>query len=477
MTGHWESNEATALSMSEDLLPPPVIEETRRNWTGWLFLGVLIGLQILVALTDSLSTKPPSLQTHDDQQEVLQAYMQSESGRSTNPQTVADKSKTDTDKKREDLTSAATELSKQPKSDHMAAKLSAAIETELRGTVKPAVLGPLLTSKTPVDRLFVEIYGSQKLTLSKARQMVALLPDFPFIYTAAKVHALEKAGDKGALVRLVPPKNSTFGRIAAFFTLMCFAISLSVWSQYWTKYKDGTLLLRGIPMDKITSLDADRLAIRAAQIFALFLIVQTVVASFPREYFDLVARVAVIVVLMVVGVIALQRLEVDGKKITLEMLGVSTRNLWQDVATGVQGFFAEFPIAMILAGIGSVIFSFLPKATHPATEVLARDHSLGTIIPVVILGSVLAPFWEELVFRGLIFPALKKFLGGIAPGLLVSSFLFASLHPQGISIWLALSSVGAASCLLSYQSRSLVPSMVMHCLHNSAVFALTLLVQ
>lgn len=465
------------MSFPSDVLPPPVIQETRRNWTGWVALSLLVGFTLLMALAESLTVKPPSQQVHDDQQEVLQSFMQAESRQGSATNQALDVAKKDVATKKGKVSSALAELSRQPSSDHMAAKLTAAMRTELHQPVQATLLGPLLKSKAPVDHLFAEIYGSPKLSLSKANQLVALLPKWPFVYTAAKVHALEKAGDKGALARFVPPKNTTSILLAGWLSVACLAISFSIWSQIWARHKQGTLLPRGIPMDTITALDADRLAIRGAQIFALYLIASTFASYLPRDYFGLPAKVVVIVFLLVTGVVLLQRLEVDGKRITLDMIGVSSRDLGQNVILGIQCFFAEFPVALILAGIGSAIFSFLPRATHPATEALSRDHSLATIVPVIVLGSILAPFWEEIVFRGLLFPALKRLMGGMVPGILVSSFLFASLHPQGISIWLALAGVGAASCLVSYQSRSLVPSMVMHCMHNTAVFALTLLVQ
>ncbi|MDR3691493.1 MAG: type II CAAX endopeptidase family protein [Fimbriimonas sp.] len=465
------------MSAPAGLIPPPVICEDRRNWTGWIVLTILISLQILLALSDSLTQKPPKLRTHDDEQETLQSEMRVASRFASEPSKNETTGKTALDDKWKELDSTLAVLAKQPKADTMATKLSLAMLTELHRPIQAGLFDPLLKSRSPVDKLFVEIYGSSKLSPAKANQMVALLPDYPFVYKAAKVHALQKAGDQGALNRLVPVQTVSGTGLVGFLSMVGIYVSISVWTGFWRRYRAGTLLPRGMPMSSITPLDADRLAIRAAQIFALFLIAQTIAAVLPRDAFNLFGRVIAVIVLMVAGVVGLQRFEIEGKRITLKMLGLSTCSLKDDILLGIQGFFAEFPIAMVLAGIGAVLFSFLPKATHPATEALSRDHSLGTLLPIVLLGSVLAPFWEELVFRGLLFPALNRLMGGLIPSILVSSFLFASMHPQGISIWLALAGVGAASCMLSYQSRSLVPSMVMHCLHNSAVFALTLLVQ
>ena len=248
-------------------------------------------------------------------------------------------------------------------------------------------------------------------------------------------------------------------------------------SNYLRQYQSGTLQYLGIPLSKITALDADRLAIRGAQIFGLYLVLETVVASLPKDLFNNFARILLVIIGMVGGVVLLQKAPIDGKKFSLEMLGLRAQNWKTHIYLGIVGYLIEFPIAMALAAVGSAIFAFLPKATHPASEAIARDHSIATVLPVMLLGCVLAPFWEELVFRGMLFPAFTRLFKGIRPGIIASSLLFASMHPQGISIWLSLSSVGAASCLLSYQSKSLVPSMVMHCLHNLTVFTIALMIQ
>ena len=64
----------------------------------------------------------------------------------------------------------------------------------------------------------------------------------------------------------------------------------------------------------------------------------------------------------------------------------------------------------------------------------------------------------------------------MSPAALVSSFLFASIHPQGPVLWAALASVALFSCFLAQKTRSLVPSITMHLAHNTTLLALTLLV-
>ncbi len=455
---------------------PPIVEEGRRNWSGWICLGFLVALTVIGALSESLVPKPLGQRMHEDEQQVLQTLLQAQSRLALSKPTETKKAKTTLDEVVKDARTSEAMLIKQPDKDRMAAKLAIALESALKVKFNTRVAKILQFSKVPTDKLFYQIYRGVPLSRSKAEQLTKILPESPFVFKAAKVHLLENAGDKTALTRLVPVPVPARTQGLSLLGMGFLVLSVLTWSTILQKFKDGSLNPKGIPMDRISKLDADRLAVRAAQIFAMYLVIETGVSMLPKYEVDMYIRAFLMGALMLGGLLWLQRVEVDGKRISLEMLGITRRNLKSDLMIGFFGFVAEFPVALIMAGIGSAIFSFLPKATHPASEALARDHSFATVIPVFFLGVILAPLWEEIVFRGLIFPALKRLLGGIFPGILVSSFLFASMHPQGISIWLSLASIGAASCLISYQSRSLVPSMVMHFLHNSAVLCIALLV-
>jgi membrane protease YdiL (CAAX protease family) len=56
-----------------------------------------------------------------------------------------------------------------------------------------------------------------------------------------------------------------------------------------------------------------------------------------------------------------------------------------------------------------------------------------------------------------------------------SSLLFAMVHPTGVPAWPALAAIGAMAALLTFQTRSLVPSIVMHAVHNGTLLLLNLL--
>ena len=475
--------EAMDLGSVPPVLVPPVAtpqlypEEKGRNFMGWIILGLLMVLTIAGSLFESVSPQSTSALNHEDLQDVLQTTLQDRASQYGKNSRQAEAAKKNYQTELKNLEKQVPKLMSSKPSDLMARKIVAVILTELGKPVGSLVLKPLQESKKPADHVIAEIYSAKALSMTQAKDLTQLLPDYPPVYKAIKVQSFQKAGDSKAILRFVQPRNSSLMSLVMVCAIVVLFSGYIFGSNYLRQYQSGTLQYLGIPLSKITALDADRLAIRGAQIFGLYLVLETVVASLPKDLFNNFARILLVIIGMVGGVVLLQKAPIDGKKFSLEMLGLRAQNWKTHIYLGIVGYLIEFPIAMALAAVGSAIFAFLPKATHPASEAIARDHSIATVLPVMLLGCVLAPFWEELVFRGMLFPAFTRLFKGIRPGIIASSLLFASMHPQGISIWLSLSSVGAASCLLSYQSKSLVPSMVMHCLHNLTVFTIALMIQ
>jgi len=455
----------------------------RRNYAGWICITAMVLLMMMLTWATTSQQKPGRLEGYEDEQATLKRIMSAESLEKTLATPLSQVQKTNDDLS-ESLTEPISALVLEADKSPMAAMLYAEMRTYQKQPIPISHLGVLQHSRLPEDQAFFEIYTTSKLTRHQADKLIAKLPNEPFVYEAAKVQALQKAGDKDALVRLVSPTSFIGFGLLIFGGWIFLGLSFVVWLVFMRRQREGKLEPKGIPLDTLTPHDADRLAIRATQIFVSFILMQFLAAGAVLA-FDHYSRSHLPIsegevgagagLLTIASVFALQRLAVDGKFIVLEYLGFRLTNLKRDVFLGFLGFIAEFPVAMLLAELSTIALHWLPKGTHPASEALMKNHDLRTVIPILISGSIVAPFWEEIVFRGLLFPGLKTLLGGIMPGVLLSSLLFACVHSQGITLWLPLAFVGATSCFLSYQSRSLVPGMVMHCLHNTAIFVMILL--
>jgi len=94
---------------------------------------------------------------------------------------------------------------------------------------------------------------------------------------------------------------------------------------------------------------------------------------------------------------------------------------------------------------------------------------------MVAFGVTLAPLLEELFFRGLLYPLLRR-SWGVTAGVVVTAGAFACIH--GIQLgwaWapvLAIFVVGIVLTLVRERSNSVGASFLMHCGYNATLFAL-----
>ena len=96
----------------------------------------------------------------------------------------------------------------------------------------------------------------------------------------------------------------------------------------------------------------------------------------------------------------------------------------------------------------------------------------GNDIIALIIGSIApcvsAPVWEEIFYRGLIFPFLcSLFPLNLATPL--SAFIFAAHHARR-DLFLPLFTLGLGWASLYVQSKNLFVTVLVHCLWNSRVF-------
>jgi CAAX protease family protein len=92
-------------------------------------------------------------------------------------------------------------------------------------------------------------------------------------------------------------------------------------------------------------------------------------------------------------------------------------------------------------------------------------------------GILIAPFAEEVFFRGLLFPALARHTGAIL-SLIVTALLFGAIHSQQLGdAWLqvaCIALVGAVLTAVRWRYHSLASSMLVHMGYNGVLFAVIL---
>ena len=157
----------------------------------------------------------------------------------------------------------------------------------------------------------------------------------------------------------------------------------------------------------------------------------------------------------------------------LRSLGLRTRNAWRLIATGVGGY-AVFLASLVLAAMAlrGLLGDALPLG-QAGDSLMGSVGSRGEAIIYFVLACVLAPIFEEIVFRGYVYGGLRR----IAPpreAMLMGGLIFASMHmnPDALVI---ITLIGITLCYLYEHTRSLVPGMIAHGLHNALVLWVVLL--
>jgi len=151
---------------------------------------------------------------------------------------------------------------------------------------------------------------------------------------------------------------------------------------------------------------------------------------------------------------------------TLAVLGYRTRHPLMDLGKGLLGYLMVMPLTLAASWLSTWIFHRYHTPIHPI-EIL--EMALQTPLDHFLLmmeAAVMAPFVEETMFRGLLYPALRA-RWGVAGGVMASGAIFAMLHPTMPGQFLPLWVLGIALALAYEWCGSLLPGMVMHALQNT----------
>ncbi len=114
--------------------------------------------------------------------------------------------------------------------------------------------------------------------------------------------------------------------------------------------------------------------------------------------------------------------------------------------------------------------------SHPIVDEIRAGGA--SVVLIMVLASVAAPVIEEIFFRGAFFGSLRARWRGLGPwgafiaSALVSSYLFAAIHPQGILFAPVLMGTALALCIGRAWRGSLIGPMVAHGVNNGLVVLL-----
>jgi membrane protease YdiL (CAAX protease family) len=142
-------------------------------------------------------------------------------------------------------------------------------------------------------------------------------------------------------------------------------------------------------------------------------------------------------------------------------LSLPSKNLL--VASALIGL-SVIPLAGLIAVIIRIALG--KSLENPQIPFLAPGgFSWSGLISMLFLGGIIAPFAEELFFRGVLFRWIRDRWGAWA-GVLISGIIFGAAHGE-VSVAVAASVLGFILAWIYDRSKSLWPSIIIHVVLNS----------
>lgn len=141
----------------------------------------------------------------------------------------------------------------------------------------------------------------------------------------------------------------------------------------------------------------------------------------------------------------------------------------------------RWPWTYAVAGpVMAISLGVLGGALHTPEHSAIEDLVTGrmSLIVVVVFAVLIGPVFEELVFRGFLFPLLARTLGAW-PGIIATAVPFALLHVTTYGwTWQALLIVGLAGIVFGYvryRTGSTAASAMIHVGYNGTLFGIFLM--
>ncbi len=230
------------------------------------------------------------------------------------------------------------------------------------------------------------------------------------------------------------------------------------------------------PAEATSQADGDRLALQSVGLIAMYMGVSFLIAlnmnskSVGKGPSSQLLLTSLVEMAILVGTIALTFWKPYGRRLSLAKMGLTSAKFKETFFWGLGGFCVALALEISLTFLLAPFFHSGGSA-HPITKDLGEVGSNPlAIIATFLTASVGAPFFEEMLFRGTLTPALRKVFGSgpnaLFYAILASSFVFGAGHPTGPPSWIPLGSIGVVNCILCYQTRSLWPAIICHGLFN-----------
>lgn len=172
--------------------------------------------------------------------------------------------------------------------------------------------------------------------------------------------------------------------------------------------------------------------------------------------------------------VALFLLHLSGRT-PLSFWGLLRPSPIHDLSLALRSILTLFLPILFLLTLSTAFFLLLglPLTPQPAMQKFLAARDAKTLLPFLTYALVLAPLWEEIFFRGTLFPWLAHRLP-VAQAQWLSALAFGAVHLH-LPTLLPLTFLGVALAGIFRTSQSLIPSILVHSLFNANTCLLILL--
>lgn len=329
--------------------------------------------------------------------------------------------------------------------------------------------------KNPERTILAALQGDQKAAESISPQSTNIES------LIARQYGLAERPDPQKPFRLALPAD-TAGRAFTQIGLMLTLISIGFMAVIGALIVTLVMRPKGFPVS-ITDADSDRYALRMSIYFGLFIGISIAaglaIALGERVGIGGSGMVLGLVIMGVGGLVLVPlmlRTPLLGVADPVKLIVGEKGPLWSHLLWGVGTYFLNWPLIVLLGALMTRLLPDLPPPSHEALTQLAQARDPFTLLALFFVAAVYAPIVEELMFRGVLFPAVSQATRRVWVGVLVSSLVFALIHQQGPVAWPSLALIGATAAWVTYRTGSLIPAIIMHALHNGTTLLLGYLV-
>ena len=149
---------------------------------------------------------------------------------------------------------------------------------------------------------------------------------------------------------------------------------------------------------------------------------------------------------------------------------------WRPPATALRQALQMLLLVLPVVALGGWLVEILwrdPGGSNPMLELVLQGSDPWALACFAVTAVVVAPLFEEILFRGVLLPVLGTWLGPTG-AVLLSAGLFAAAH-LSLAEWLPLFLLGIGLGVLRLRSGRLASCVLLHALWNALTFANLLL--